>query len=134
MYDIVLRVVIPENPVEVVNTDVSFSIEIGNTCIEDTLTIVPRGLVQYWIKKPPVVLLDQIRIQQTYSFCPFTCTLQYRNGLVFEPYPVEIINTWNPHTGEYSVFTGDKTLAGQLMFMMIQCVSDLSANQLPVMS
>jgi hypothetical protein len=75
VYPIVLEAWVMDGPVSVYNDEVRFSVEVGNTCELDSLAIKPRGLVPYWLRTPSIALDDKIEIQQTYSFCPFECTL-----------------------------------------------------------
>ena len=123
-----------DGPEPVINDEVRFSVEIGNICLLDSLVIQPRGLVPYWLRTPEEPHFDKITIVQTYAFCPFECTLNSNNMGQMQPWSRDIFDSWNPFSGEFTILTGDKSLAEQMMFMMVSCSSTLSNNQTPAMS
>lgn len=51
-----------------------------------------------------------------------------------KPYPTDIITTWNPTTGEFTVSTGDKSLDGQFKFFQVMCISTLSTIKVPAVT
>ena len=79
IYDIILEAAVIDGPTPVINDGVRFSVEIGNTCELDSLSIQPRGLVQYFLRTPAEAKFDKLNVVQTYSFCPFECTLRRNN-------------------------------------------------------
>lgn len=129
VYNIVVLATVPQNPEDIVNDDIKFSYEIGNTCEMDTLAIAPKGAIPYMLKNPPNLYSDSITITQTYSFCPYVCNLFKIDAGQLVQYPIEIFNTWNYNNGDFTILTGDKSLDGTFMFMQVQCISTLSLTQ-----
>ena len=135
-YNIVLHVSVAGVTGGPVNTDVRFTFEIGNACELNSLTIVNHFPIIYNLRTPPRLHPDRVIVNQAYSFCPYECVLQTLNlaTRMWEPYPIEIFNTWNPYTAEFTILTGDKSLNGIVMPMKVSCLSTLSINQTPVAS
>lgn len=128
VYPIILEACVIDGPVPVVNDEVRFSVEIGNTCELDSLTINPRGLVQYFLRTPSQPHSDKITVVQTYDFCPFECTFNQNEFGVMKPYNRDIFQSWNAATGQFIINTSDKSLGDTMMFMVVTCRSTLSTS------
>ena len=64
--------------------------------------------------------------------CPIRCELFLIMGPVRSTYPPEIITSWNPVNGDFTIMTGDKKLHRQYKFFQVTCVSTLSKIAKPV--
>ena len=82
------------------NSDIQFTVVIGNACETNTLTISTKPMINYWLRTPPAILADRMTVNQKYSFCPYECTLQQFIAATkqYVPYPIDVFNTWNPYT------------------------------------
>ena len=81
------------------------------------------------MRTPEEPLFDKIEIVQTYSFCPFECSLNQSNMGQMQPWSRDIFQSWNPFSGEFTLLSNDKSLAETMMLMMVSCRSTLSNNQ-----
>jgi len=135
-YRVMLEVTVADVVSGPVNTDVQFVFEIGNACEMNSLTIANHFPIIYNLRVPPVLYPDKMVVSQTYNFCPFECTLEQLvlATRTWEPYPIEIFNTWNPFKAEFSILTSNKSLNGVVMPMKVTCLSTLSLSQVPVIS
>jgi len=75
---------------------------------------------QYWLRTPIEIFSSTQVVTKTYSFCPMVCTLyewNWQTRQIEGPYPTEIINTWNPATGAFTIGTNDKSLHNARLFL-----------------
>ena len=75
VYKTVILVTVDAGPSTPTNSDIQFTVVIGNACETNTLTISPKASISYYLRTPPVVFADRMTVVQKYSFCPYECSL-----------------------------------------------------------
>ena len=67
-------------------------------------------MVTYFLRTPPEELTAKINVVQTYSFCPYECTLKRNFFGQMQPIDEDIFTSWNPFSAELSILSNDKSL------------------------
>jgi len=111
-----------------VNTDLEVRVEVGNTCLTDTLAIskltadgsvevMESDAVTYLLTVPstPSELLPTML--QGYSFCPYQCTLVETSALGI----VGSVISFNQNTGAIQVDTDTRELHGYTLDLKMSC-------------
>lgn len=121
IYNVVFGVMVNDDP-STFNSDLTVNIEIGNTCLADTvainhLLVGQQSVIQdqsgftYVLSLPSGELLVEPILTQDYSFCPVMATLVETSATGVDPSLI----TFNPTTGSFVIDSADKMLHGVTM-------------------